>query len=253
MTVSPHLKTLTRIGRLLRNDLWLEWRGYLVTAASVAGIAVLIWGVLPTGVTAAIYTSFLYPAVLVLGGFLFASRGFSRLHAPHTAIDYLMLPARQSEKFVSRLLQTVVFYPAGTVLLCVLISVLVMLTQMLLGRTPAGIYNPFTKGTLHVTVFYLTAHAAFLAGSAYFATRPFVKTVLTAVGFVLATLVYVAVLARVLLLDLGHIDWVRMQQLAMLDWSAWGDPLKVVMRVAWYATAPLLWAATYLRMRETEV
>ncbi len=253
MKPSPSMSIPARIGRLLLNDLWLEWHGYLVTAASITGVAVLIWGVLPTGATTTVYESFLDPAVLVLGGFLFASRGFSRLHTSHTAIDYLMLPARVSEKFVSRLLQTAVLYPVATVLLCLLISVLVMLTQMLLGRTPTGVYTPFTEATLRATLFYLTAHAAFLAGSAYFATKPFIKTVLVGVGFVFATLLYAAVLARLLLLDLHHIDWMRIQQLAMVDWTAWKDPLKVVMRVAWYATAPLLWVVTYLRLRETEV
>ena len=116
------MNPVTRIGRLILNDIMTEGRGLLVAAASFAAVVVLFFGVLIGGDLNGEFPPFLFHALLLIGGFMYASRALVALHRRDRAIDYLMLPATLAEKLISRVLQSTVLYTAGAAVLCVLTS-----------------------------------------------------------------------------------------------------------------------------------
>jgi hypothetical protein len=249
---NTQMNSITRIGRLVLNDIMLEGRGLLIAAASVTGAALLIFGVSPITVDADAFSGILFAAVLILGGCLHASGTLATLHRRDRAVDYLMLPATLPEKLISRLLQTGILYTVGTAVLCVVISLLSSGLRVALGRRGSGIFNPFTEQTLSTVLFYLVFHASFLCGSAYFRTRAFMKTVLVAVGFALLTALYVSVLGRVVAGNMTGINFQALQSLSETDWTPWMKAAKGTGVALWYASAPFFWGITYLRMREVE-
>lgn len=242
----------TRIGRLALNDVMLEGRGLLVAAASITGVALLLWGVLPTSIDAKTFSSFLFPAVLLLGGFIYTSGSLSALHQRDRAIDYLMLPATLTEKLISRILQSTVLYTIATVVLCVLISVLVSLVRLIFGREGVDPFNPFTRQVLQLVVAYLVLHAAFLCGSASFHTGAFVKTVLVAMGFGLLTALYLSLLGRIVIGNINVFDFAVWRETSKADWERWLAVMKITAAILWYSSAPFFWGVTHLRMREIE-
>lgn len=127
----------------------------------------------------------MFPGFLLLGGFITTSLMFSEdLFSRASQHTYLMLPATNLEKFLSKALVSTIAYPLAVIVLFFLTSVITEPIQLLIFKSPMGLFNPFRDNDLlSLLGNYWVWNSVFLLGAAYFHKAHFVKTVL-AVGVI---------------------------------------------------------------------
>lgn len=204
--------SLERIALLLKRDVLENWKSifYFFLASY---IIVLLWFCLaayvsrydeglPNGMTR--FELFCYMSVLLLSGCISivlcfsASRIFKPMSGKGKRIEFLMLPATHAEKFVSR----VVYSVLGTAFVLFMVFLMAELTRILIG----AVFSVNTWGVMemgHVVdgvmmtpnmkfdgVFWLLSlisfvwtHSLYILGGSYFTKHPFRKTLIFMVLF----------------------------------------------------------------------
>ena len=128
----------------------------------------------------------MFPSFLLLGGFIltslmFAEDMFSKDHQQ----EWLMLPATNLEKFLSKALLVTIGYPIALTVLFFLTSVVTEPIQLIIFGNPMALFNPFKESDFVLMLGqYWVWNTVFLLGATYFHKAHFVKTVL-AVGVVM--------------------------------------------------------------------
>jgi hypothetical protein len=127
----------------------------------------------------------MFPSFLLLGGFIMSSLIFSEdMFGKDTQHDWLMLPATNLEKFLSKALLMIVAYPIVLVVLFFLISVVTEPIQLIIFGNPMAMFNPFRNGNFgFLLAQYWVWTSVFLLGGTYFRKAHFIKTVL-AIGII---------------------------------------------------------------------
>jgi hypothetical protein len=188
-----------RFGQLLLRDVSNGYRGWLIAAAAVAGVVILLSVITGLGPSRAagsgspgVYGLF-FP-FLFIGGFISTSFAFRELRDSGTAISFLTLPASTFEKFASKLLVTTVGFTLGSLLFFTAVAAVSEGLNALLFGAGRGMLNPFAPDVLRAAGTYMLAQSVFFLGSIWFRKAAFVKTVLwlCVAGFVLAAVAGVA-------------------------------------------------------------
>lgn len=118
-----------------------------------------------------------------------ASRTFSNFLTKGNRISYLTLPATNQEKYLSRLLQTIVIFPAALFVLVLLADLSQVVFFSIVSKS-IGFIIPFVFGKLHwiytdsesllltfiVVLFYISTVFTYVLGSAFFRKQPFIMT-----------------------------------------------------------------------------
>lgn len=127
----------------------------------------------------------MFPGFLLLGGFITTSMMFSEdMYSKNSQHNWLMLPATNLEKFLSKALVSTIAYPIVVTLVFFLTSVVTEPIQLLIFGSPVGLFNPFKGNELGMLLAqYWVWNSVFILGAAYFHKAHFVKTVL-AVGVI---------------------------------------------------------------------
>ncbi len=127
----------------------------------------------------------MFPGFLLLGGFITTSMLFSEdMFSKNAQHNWLMLPATNLEKFLSKALVSTIGYPIALTLLFFLTSVVTEPIQLLIFGSPIGLFNPFRDNELwSLLAQYWVWNSVFLLGATFFHKGHFIKTVL-AVGVV---------------------------------------------------------------------
>ena len=138
----------------------------------------------------------MFPGFLLLGGFITTSMMFSEdMFSKDSQHNWLMLPATNLEKFLSKALVSTIAYPIAVILVFFLTSVVTEPIQLLIFGSPVGLFNPFKDNDLMMLLAqYWVWNSVFILGAAYFHKAQFVKTVLAvgviALGFGALTLLF---------------------------------------------------------------
>ncbi|WP_141655465.1 hypothetical protein [Roseivirga seohaensis] len=137
---------------------------------------------------------YLFVLSLYISGFIFTGSSFIRFRSKQGTIDYLMIPASNSEKFSSEVLLTTLVYPSFFLLSYWLFSVIV---NGVLNNISQAFFMPFSfniapYGLDYMVYFFI--QAIFLFGAASFQRAPLMKLILWAllIAAVIALIFYVA-------------------------------------------------------------
>ncbi len=127
----------------------------------------------------------MFPGFFLVGGFIITSLIFSEdMFGKETQHEWLLLPATNLEKFLSKALLLEIGYPIAITVLFFLTSVVTEPIQLLFFGNPMALFNPFSNGEFWVLMAqYWVWNSVFFLGAAYFHKAHFVKTVL-AVGVI---------------------------------------------------------------------
>ena len=201
--------------------------------------------------------------VLYTCGMIVTGRSFRDLHDPIKGPAFLLLPASNLEKFISRLVSVTMVYAIGMMLLYTIVSILSEgLNHFLFGvRHP--MFNPFNTGILTGCAVYIVIQAPFFLGAIYFKKHSLSKTVLTLCVY-LIVLILLCLLGFKLFFggtiggfgpSLNVIN--RMQEISFTHAAARlvqiGTILKWALYVAfWCLIGPICWVIAYYRLKETE-
>lgn len=271
-----------RFGQLLLRDAANGYLGWLIAAAAVAGMVIVLSALTALGISrggnirfngASSFHVGFYIQLLFLGGFISTSFAFREVHQNGAGILYMTLPASQFEKLASKLLVTSVGYALGSlVFYAATAAVSEGINHLIFGRGH-GFFNPFDPMILRAAGMYLLAQSVFFLGSIWFRKLAFVRTVLWLSVFAIGVVVVTVVAARIILA--GHFVPSTVQAGAAriggwsLNWSndllmgrfGPGSPahsglmiFKTIAEVLLVgALAPVCWLAAYFKLRETEV
>lgn len=258
---------MKRFISLLRRE-WIVSRRDLAIYASVIMLLFFGYETLQSIMTRYAGTPFatevygtLFPSFLFIGGIistvdLFASDLYKRDNQ-HT---FLMLPATNAEKFLSKSLLATVVYPVALTLYFVACSVVVELLMYLIFSNPIGIFNPLRlEGYWMLLARYWSIISLFILGATVFRKTALVKTALaftivvlltTAVAFIFLKLfIAIRMGGRISLLEaLSRVDRTRLDEMMEIikGWKVAGHLLNyLIIPVALQITA-------YFRLCEVE-
>src|SRR5450432_391457 len=231
-----------------------------------------------------------YYTGLFLAGCVYASVLFADLGSKTRGLNYLVVPASHAEKLLCSLFYgVIVFFACYTAIFYLVDFIMIKVANAIAYShwlkyhtagtvfEPQKIYNVFYQQEhsrepnllLYLLLFYFVLQSAFICGSVYFAKFGFIKTVLALLvtGLLIAFLI-VKVIAPILPPGSYYRGITSYQVYTVKDAPAvngvmiYSDPAtdKLVSLPAWigdvllfllkFAFAPLLWLATYFRLKE---
>jgi hypothetical protein len=120
----------------------------------------------------------LFPSFLFIGGIIFTVDLFARdLYKRDNQHTFLMLPASNAEKFLSKSLLAAVGYPIALTLYFIVSSLVVELLMYLIFGNPIGVFNPLRlHGYWTMLTRYWSIISLFILGSTIFRKTALVKT-----------------------------------------------------------------------------
>lgn len=274
MTSTTHNPTNSisedRIKRLLLHHIENEKQVWLITAAILAGLTIIIplFGMillrinLPELAESGLSNNFRpdWTTGYLLIGVIFTSRLFRHLHRPETAWQPLMLPASTLEKWLAAWLISVPVYTIGFVVLSFVVSLILSgLSGLITGTLlPVGIY--LSSGFWLTFAVYVFGASIYLWGGIRFKSLQFLKTTVWLAGIDFA-LFLLSLLGAYLLFTFGKDqlpDVLVLSQRISEFFVSRGieDSIRIVQRAATllllFISAPILWRS-YVQLAKKEV
>ena len=139
--------------------------------------------------------------LLLIGGYIVSSRAFIEMHSRVKSHDWFMLPASNSEKFLSKWLLTSFVYAIAIICLYFVFSLVSGGIGALLTHQKLVVFNPFSKNVLLLLLHYGVTQSIWLLGAAFFRKNNFLKTFLSMMGVLFVLGVLAAVIFRIVYWD----------------------------------------------------
>lgn len=182
---------MNRFTALIKREWMTDKKDYLTYGLV---IVLVLFGLETLQTIAARYTGTDYPEAiyngmfsgfLLIGGFIMTSLMFAKdLFSKDTQHGYLMLPATNFEKFLSKALLSTVVYPLVLMVLFFVTSLITEPILLLFFRSPIELFNPFADRDFGLLLAnFWVWNSIFFLGATYFHKAHFIKTVL-AVGVI---------------------------------------------------------------------
>ena len=245
-----------RIYLLIRNAIVLNRSSILISTAALAGVLILISLADAYGSLSPHFHRNAYLIVFFPAGFLLTSRTFKTLHDPVKGYAWLLLPASNLEKALSRILLTTLIYIVGSLVVYLLFSfVCEGLNQVILGRRHP-FFNPLDRVILNCVLTYISIQAPFLIGAVYFKKHALSKTVLFLSGALIV--LGVCILAAAWSILGGQVSGPDVKNLFYSwensDMTPFGRALINGIKVIFWLVVPVFsWTVCFFRHKETEL
>lgn len=249
-----------RLGLQLRNDLLKFYRPILLTSGVFIGFILLVYmvqvqDVIDHGTVPPFHTEW-FGTILMIAGFVFSSFAFYELNQKEKGMRYLLDPASQLEKWLSRFIIT----SGGFALYFWL---LYGLTAVICDAVARGIWGaslqPFDMigdNTLLLLRLYLVLQSLFIAGSIFLGRLSFLTTPLT-LGIIAAAFLLLATITIKLLIwnisegwDLSPMQ--NFHSTAEWDLLMQHTIIPIIQQLFWWTLAPFFWVVSFVRLTEKE-
>lgn len=125
-----------------------------------------------------------YAGLIIISGLILSSQAFKGMHG-RTGADWILLPATPLEKYAAAFVSYLVVFPLVAAAAATGLSFVLALVERAAGGPGTGIWHPISLAALRSYGEYAVVAVAFLAGSAAFRKRAFLKTAGLSVAFVL--------------------------------------------------------------------
>ncbi|WP_425076820.1 hypothetical protein [Psychroserpens sp. S379A] len=120
---------------------------------------------------------------LFLGGGVFSNAMFHEFSSPQSGMWLLSIPAKHSEKVVSSIIMSTLFFLLVYIALFYIADILYLM--LISSQDLQAILNPFKDNFYQFFFLYLLFNGFILLGSVVFNTHSFIKTLLTGVLFLI--------------------------------------------------------------------
>lgn len=243
-----------RIANLIRIALIDEWRPFILTA-TVVGCLILFSGLLFRSVP----QSFLLNMMLLIG-LVQVSRIFSEIHHKEKGIAFFMTPASLEEKYLLKLVSSLVFYYLFTLFVCFVANRLaILITGLLYDSVSLAKFEPLQSRYFDKFKLYLFFHALFFTGALFFKRSSFLKT-----AFTVTTIFFVLALSAGTFLKNAFLQASAGQQGIYFQFNNVGDLYRAfgmemdtyftIIEIGMFIVLPvLLYGLSFLRFRKAEI
>jgi len=174
--------SLRRIVLLMRNRAYDDAPGLGIVLAIVVGVnllSLLFEGRAFMNGDNPLY----YFAMIVVTGLLLSGQAFKGMHG-RPGCDWILFPATPFEKYLAVVLSYVILFPVVASGAAIGVSAVLALLEGAASGSGGRVWHPFTMDALRLYGEYAVVAPAFIAGSAAFRRRSFLKTIGLSVGFV---------------------------------------------------------------------
>ncbi len=163
--------SLKRVAGLSKIAFVDEWRPYLLSGM-IIGLLIFFSGVFLRGPSMGFLLN-----IMLLIGIVQVSKVFSDIHQKEKGIYYFMLPASIEEKYLVKLLSTLVGYYIFALLVCLVSNrVSILIAEILYQSADIPTFNPLQPEFFDKFKLFLFFHATFFTGSLFFRKNSFLKT-----------------------------------------------------------------------------
>ncbi len=200
------------------------------------------------------YRSF-FAGFLFLGGAIYTSLLFSDdMFNRVRAHNFLMLPASNEEKFLSRALFSAIIYPISIIVLFTLTSIVVELLLLVTLGDPMVLFNPFQKDILTSLPTYFVVSSLFFLGATYFKKTHFIKTTFTSWLIIFSFVIVVVLFARIILTPYFQEQSFFYIRVSFFDtFERIPRIIDVISKFLYYVVLPLFfYFISYLRIKEVQ-
>lgn len=255
-----------RFSLLVLRDARMNAKTLVIAGFAVLGVVVLLSLLDTLKPPKPFFHRELFNGLLFAGGLLSTSLMFAEMHDKDRNHSWLMLPASNLEKFLSRLLYSSVGFAAVSVVLYFFSSTVSEGVNLLVAGRGHPLFNPFEGFVGMKCLNYLVIQSVFLFGGAFFRRHCFMKTLLSilAGGIVLTILLFVVL--KTFYFDFGgSLNWSFELSGDLLtggigleaDRERLGLFSRIVKDVLtfayWIVVAPLFWTLAFRRVRKVQV
>lgn len=196
----------------------------------------------------------LYPGFLFLGGCITTSVFFAHdMFSKEGQHNWLLLPATQGEKFLSKALLTAIAYPLVITALFALSSLVIESITLLLFKDRFWIFNPFTKEVGSQMLNYVVLQSIFLLGATFFRKAHFVKTVLALIIIAIMLGIIGSLFVRIIFAPYFDGLFMPIMNINISTEALFSTTGKVIFSIIYWAVLPLFcWWTAYLRVTEVQ-
>ena len=252
-----------RIGVLLRNELWGNYKTLIISAGAIAGLLLII-NVASVGSAGRWnFHEVFFPVTYLITGMIATSMTFSYMHSKEKGYSYLLMPASHLEKSITKIVITTVGYTVIIVVGYFLFSLAASgITSLFFGRAH-GVFNPFTREVLNYIGMYVVAQSVVLFSASFFRKLSLLKLILSLNGLAIVLAIVAALSIRLMFWKFfgGFGFEVTEEFFHSLSITSgydnlvgYGKALYTGLKIfGCYIMPPFFWFLTYLRIREKEV
>ncbi|MCE5256874.1 MAG: hypothetical protein LLF89_08535 [Spirochaetaceae bacterium] len=180
--------SIERTAILIRNRAFEDLPGILIGAGLLLGINLLSIVAAKRAVfndgSGQAWTFFLLGA-----GILFSSYAFKGMHDGKSGLDWILLPATPLEKYLAALIEYIILYPLVGAALTLGLSALLSLFESMAGGRGGRIWMPGFSDALRAWGEYAVVALWFLAGSATFRRKSFLKSAGVLMAYMLVMMI----------------------------------------------------------------
>ncbi|MFK7925905.1 MAG: hypothetical protein AB8H47_28410 [Bacteroidia bacterium] len=250
-----------RLGLVLRNDLLKFYKPILLASVIFIGFTFLDYvaqvnDFVTEGGSPRIHHNESFGLILLIGGFVFSSFAFYELNHKEKGMRYLLAPASQLEKWLSRFIFTSGVFALYVWLLYGLITIIFSAIAQSFWGLPMTPFEWMGEDTLFLLRLYLVLQSIFIAGSIFLGRFSFLLTPIT-IGVIGLVLFVVAIIyIRILLIGLTE-GWDLSLQGRYKNSTEWESTIQFTLiplleQAFWWTLAPFFWVVSYVRLTEKE-
>jgi hypothetical protein len=256
-----------RVWLLIRNDITTNVKNLAIAFGAAAGMITVLNVLTSIGYidpdrvgVGRVFHVPMFSIFLIVGGCIASSLIFSEVHDDRRGLNYFTLPASLLEKYVARLLQTAILWPAAVIAAYSVTSLIgAGIAQLLFGESH-GFYFPVFISDWDIVLSYICAHVVFVFGSIFFKKSAFIKTVFAVVVVAFSAALYVMIVGRIAFnaefarFFPTEAEMDRLTEMLNLAIGAHEQLFRVIGDIFSYAAVPVFFLVVgFVRLRETEV
>lgn len=243
------------IKHLVFRDLYLNRKSGLIFTGVLVGLLSLFgaMAMMDSGPTDGNFHLTWY-GIYLFGFGLFHTGGvFTEFSQTSTRQDYLLLPASNLEKWLSRWLRTLPLYLIGYTLIYWIASWIMNLICFIAFGEIHSVFNPIQTEIMDMWMIFIVAHAILMIGAIHFNKNATIKTaltlliLLTAISFIGSVTAWA--LFQSLVEDSSNQSSFTFNLSEHTEWTI-GQTGKVIL---WFILIPLFWWISFLKLNEKEV
>lgn len=251
-----------RLGLLLRNDLLAFFRPVLYATAGLFGLMLVLYfvqvqDVVEHGTVPPFFTEW-FGTILMVVGFLMSSFAFHELSHKEKGMAFLMVPASQLEKWLSRFLLTSIGFALYFWLTFGLIALISEGLSLMIFDAKLNSFEWAGENTWLLLRMYVVFQSIFMAGSVLLGKLAFLKTPVTLVivGAALVLVLYITL--QLLMWNISKPGWEIEPDGHYRSSAAFGAFMEhtfvdIVTFLYWWVLAPFFWVVSYVGLTEKEV
>ena len=252
---------------MLKRQSVLNYNTWLISLGALGGLLFLIN--IPELILSGQYN---YDRFLLLGyfafftgGFLLSGGAFAEVNKPGKSILFMTVPSSSFEKFLAAWLTTSPLFIIAAMFSMSLISVIASLLGAIIHGASWQVFNPFEFSNIRIAGIYMVLQTIFLAGSVYFNSNHFLKTLFSVILFMIflnlwSSLIFYAFLEPIWPVDMDFkLHWDSDEGLKAADVPITGyETLVDIFQsgykiLFWGIAGPFFLLFSYFRLKEQEV